>query len=73
MMAKEYGKFPHEVVELDLGDWSFNLFCMIKSQEESKPQEYSKEVMDIVPKMKDPEHLKKLSEYSDKLPKRMVR
>jgi len=72
-MAKEYGKFPHEVIELDLEKWSFNLFCMIKSLEDPKPQKYSKEVMDIVPKMKDPEYLKKLSEYSDKLPKRMVR
>ena len=67
-MAKEFGKFPHEVINLDLADWSFNLFCLneeAKLNEENKG-ECSKEAEKFLPK--DKITLDKLNEMSNKLP-----
>ena len=68
MMAKEFGKFPHEVIDLDLEDWSFNLFCLVSDLDTEKPKDYSKEVLNMFPKMKDKKYQEMLGKYANKLP-----
>jgi|15BtaG_2_1085339.scaffolds.fasta_scaffold24949_2 hypothetical protein len=67
-MAKEFNRLPHEIIELELADWSFNLFCLNESSkdQDNSPQEYSEEAKRFLPK--DKVSLDKLSEYSTKLP-----
>tara|TARA_R100000008_G_C3531913_1_gene139758 strand:+ start:201 stop:440 length:240 start_codon:yes stop_codon:yes gene_type:complete len=70
-VAREFHKYPHEVIELPLEAWSFNLLCLVLDNEDTHPNEkegYSKEVLQMVPKMKDKVHLNELSEYAKKLP-----
>ena len=66
-MAKEFGKLPHEIVQLSLPDWSFNLFCLYEaSKDDSNQEDYSEEAKRFLPK--DKVKLDELSKYSSKLP-----
>ena len=70
-MSQEYSKLPHEIVNLSLRDWSFNLLCMVENSKEVSEHEskgYSKEATRVCPQLKDKVYLDELSKYSNKLP-----
>jgi len=40
---------PHELIECDLWQWSFNLFCLSNEPSDKSSGEYSKQVVDMFP------------------------
>jgi len=69
-MAREFHKFPHEILELDLGDWSFNLLCLVlDSDKKPKPENYDDPVLKLKPQMNDKTYQEKLASFNSKLPR----
>lgn len=69
-MAREFHKYPHEILELDLADWSFNLLCLVlDSDKKDVPEKYDDTVLQLNPQMKDKEHQEKLAKFNSKLPR----
>lgn len=69
-MAREFHKFPHEIIELDLADWSFNLLCLVlDSDKKVIPEKYDDDVLKLRPQMKDQELQKELAKFNSKLPR----
>ena len=72
-MSERFNKLPHEIIELDIEEFSFNLFCMIHSDDEKDvPENYDQQVLDMHPAMKDPELKEKLASFNDKLPRKLM-
>jgi len=67
-MAREFHKFPHEVIDLDLDQWSFNLLCLVL---DSKFSEEPEEVTDPLLKkfVPDANNVEGISKLNAKLPK----
>ena len=70
VMAREFHKFPHEILELELADWSFNLLCLVlDSDKKDIPDKYDDSVLKLKPQMKNEKHQEELAKFNSKLPR----
>lgn len=69
-MAREFHKYPHEILELDLADWSFNLLCLVlDSDKKDVPEKYDDTILKLRPQMQDKKHQEELAKFNSKLPR----
>ena len=68
VMAREFHKFPHEILELELADWSFNLLCLVlDSDKKDIPDKYDDSVLKLKPQMRNEKHQEELAKFNSKL------